>query len=178
MSCAVSKWREHAHSTYSEGQFLCYQGCSRWSPCSNGLRVSESRGHRNPSYLRNPTPPSSGAQESHQRRSQRKTRSHSVLLSRCLFQKTSTVLPMKVALFLTQLEPALGHVAGFGAFCSDQPLPGQQDLTPKGVAQHLRVEVPASWSLHVLRDAKGTTSGSSWEVRGHPSFSKQWGTAP
>lgn len=69
-----------------------------------------------------------------------KARSHSVLLSRCLFQKTSTVLPMKVALFLTQLEPALGHVAGFGAFCSDRPLPGQQDLTPKGVAQHLRVK--------------------------------------
>ena len=72
------------------------------------LLSGESRGHRNPSYLRNPTPPSSGAQESHQRRSQRKTRSHSVLLSRCLFQKTSTVLPMKVALFLTQLEAALG----------------------------------------------------------------------
>lgn len=106
-------------------------------------------------------------------------RSHFVLLSRCLFQKTtSTVLPMKVALFLMQLEPALGHVAGFGAFCSDQPLPGQQDLTPKGVTQHFRVEIPASWSLRVLRDAKGTTSGALWEVRAHPSFSKQWGTAP
>lgn len=145
-----------------------------------GLRVSESRGHRNPSYLRNPTPPSCGAQEAQQRRSsQRKMRSHFVLLSRCLFQKTtSTVLPVKVALFLTQLEPALGHVAGFGAFCSDQPLPGQQDLTPKGVAQHFRVEVPASWSLRVLRDAKGTKNGASWEVRAHSSFSKQWGTAP
>lgn len=105
-------------------------------------------------------------------------RSQFVLLSRCLFQKTSTVLSMKVALFLTQLEPALGHVAGFGAFCSDQLLPGQQDLTPKGVAQHLRVEAPASWSLRVLRDTKGTTNGASWEVRAHPSFSKQWGTAP
>ena len=79
---------------------------------------------------------------------------------------------MKVALFLTQLEPALGHVAGFDAFCSDQPLPGQQDLTPQGVAPHLRVEAPGSWSLSVLRDTKGTMSGASWEVRAHPSFSK------
>lgn len=118
-----STWHGHAHSSSSQDQFLQYRGCSQCSPCSDGSRTlaeSQGRGH-----LRNPTPHSHGAQEPQaERRSRGEIRSRFVLLSCCLFQKTtSTALPMKVALFLTQLEPTLGHVAGFCSLWSDGPLP-------------------------------------------------------
>lgn len=48
------------------------------------------------------------------------------------------------------------------------PLPGQQELTPKGAAKHLRVEAPASWPLHVLRDANSTGSGNLVGGKGTP----------
>ena len=44
MSWAMSEWHEHAYSAYSQGQFLCHQGCSRWSPCSDRGCMSASPG--------------------------------------------------------------------------------------------------------------------------------------